>query len=115
EQPPLLRSVVPSAPGELEEIIGHTLIKDPAGRYASMRQLRQDLEAIQAGRRPTGPQAVPSSSGAQVPQSGHQNMPTAHLSSPRTEPSTAEKQGLIIALTVVALVIVACVILAFVV
>lgn len=58
EEPPPLTSVVPSAPVEIEQIISAMLVKDPNGRYASMRQLQQDLQTVHGGGRPTGPQAV---------------------------------------------------------
>jgi serine/threonine-protein kinase len=52
EQPPLLRTMVPSAPVALEEVVQRLLAKTPDERFGSMRELKQVLETIRAGGHP---------------------------------------------------------------
>ncbi|MBM4319305.1 MAG: hypothetical protein FJ125_04925, partial [Deltaproteobacteria bacterium] len=50
EEPiPPLRSIAPDLPGELERVVLHALERDPAQRYASAREMADDLNAWLAG------------------------------------------------------------------
>ncbi|HEX4147576.1 MAG TPA: protein kinase, partial [Pirellulales bacterium] len=51
---PSLLQVRPEASADLEAVYRKMVAKNPANRYASMREAREALEAVQAGRRPLG-------------------------------------------------------------
>jgi serine/threonine-protein kinase len=52
ETPELLRTQVPEAPEELEQLLQRALSKDPAARFASMREMADALSAIDRRRPP---------------------------------------------------------------
>jgi serine/threonine-protein kinase len=54
--PPKIR--VPQVSLELEQVIMRCLDKRPEQRYQTMRELEADLERVQTGRRPVGPETV---------------------------------------------------------
>ncbi|MCU0723168.1 MAG: serine/threonine protein kinase [Planctomycetes bacterium] len=49
KEPPKLRTVLPSAPKGLEELVGRMLIKDPNLRVGTAREVKSALEAILEG------------------------------------------------------------------
>ncbi len=48
QDPPRIRKINPAVPRDLEIVIGKSLEKDPRRRYATPRELREDLEALLA-------------------------------------------------------------------
>lgn len=52
QQPPRLQDAVPTASASLNAVFRKMVAKDPDDRYQSMTALAEDLEALQAGRRP---------------------------------------------------------------
>ncbi|HRU07300.1 MAG TPA: serine/threonine-protein kinase, partial [Candidatus Brocadiia bacterium] len=50
--PPPLRQFRPDAPEGLEAVLLKMMAKSPASRYATMREVEQDLEAVQRGEAP---------------------------------------------------------------
>jgi len=52
EEPKALSKTRPDAPSGLEQIVGKALAKNPANRYQTMREFREDLKAVAAGFKP---------------------------------------------------------------
>ena len=57
--PPPVSTVNPAMPKKLDAIVEKLLRKDPAQRYASAEQLREDLDSLDAQRRPLRQQRLP--------------------------------------------------------
>ncbi|MGE0712409.1 MAG: protein kinase [Planctomycetota bacterium] len=62
--PPWPRALRPEVPAELDAIVRHAMAKDPAQRYASAADLREDLDTFLAGRRPVAADVVGLSAGS---------------------------------------------------
>jgi serine/threonine-protein kinase len=58
EQPPALSQVDPDVPEALSDVVAKAIAKDPTVRYASARELADDLRAVQKGSQPS-PQPKP--------------------------------------------------------
>jgi len=58
DQPPMVRSLAPEVPAQLESIVTRLLRKDPAARYPSAQALADELEGFLAGE-PSAAVAVP--------------------------------------------------------
>jgi eukaryotic-like serine/threonine-protein kinase len=52
EEPESLKKARPDAAPEMEQIIGQALAKKPAGRYQTMEEFREDVEALAEGLKP---------------------------------------------------------------
>jgi len=52
EEPEPLRKVNPAVPKELEEVVLHTLAKNPTDRYQTSEEIQKDLTAISEGQKP---------------------------------------------------------------
>lgn len=77
EDPRPARSISPSISEEVDRILFHLMTKDPAGRYATGRQLVEDIDAYMAG--------------AALPHAGQAPMPWVEAGTPASVPAPGPK------------------------